>query len=127
MERSKSLLTNVPNPQKRCLPPLVDREGNLVWSADEKAFLFSAHFDAKQCRDSFQQSHFCDPFLVLCSVAFRFSFIRSCFLDLDPYGRNDPDCMFSFFYKQITRELTPKLAVIFRHLVKRLVFRHAEG
>ena len=43
------------------LPRLVDRGGRLVWSAEEKASLFSAHFDAKQWRDSFQQPHSCDP------------------------------------------------------------------
>ena len=44
---------------------LVDRGGRLVWSAEEKASLSSAHFDTKQCRDSFQQPHFCDPSPVL--------------------------------------------------------------
>ena len=39
-------------------------------------------------------------------------------LDLDSYGRRDPDVMFPLFYKQVDRELAPKLAVIFRHLVK---------
>ena len=49
------------------LPSLVDRGGKLVWSADEKASLFSAHFDAKQCRDGF---HSCDPFssIVFCCL-----------------------------------------------------------
>ena len=31
------------------LPSLVDRPGKLVWSAEEKASLFSVHFHAKQC------------------------------------------------------------------------------
>ena len=61
---SKSLLTNIPNPRKwwstvetavfgasSSLPPLADRGRELVWSADEKASLFSAHFDAKLCRE----------------------------------------------------------------------------
>ena len=51
------------------LRPLVARCGKQVWSADERASLFSAHLDAKQCRNSFQH-----PFPVLCSVpAFRSS------------------------------------------------------
>ena len=80
--------------------------------------MFSAHLDAKQCRDSFQQPHFCDPSPVLCSVAFRSSSTRRFILDLDPYGGNDPDGMFPLFFKQVAWELAPKLAVSFRHLVK---------
>ena len=94
-ERSRALLTNAPNPQKgwstvktavfgasSSLPHLVDRGGRLVWPADETASLFSAHFDAKQCRDQFQLPHSCDPSPVLCSVAFHTSFIRSLLLNL---------------------------------------------
>ena len=44
-------------------------------------------------------------------------------LVLDLYGRNDPDGVFPLFYKQVARELAPKLAVIFRHLVNRLRHR----
>ena len=59
------------------LPPLVDRGVRLVLAADEKVSLCSAHFAAKQCRDSLQQPHSCGLSLVLCSVAFRFSFVSS--------------------------------------------------
>ena len=40
-------------------------------------------------------------------------------MDLDPYDGKNPDCMFPLFYKQVARELEPKLAVIFMHLVNR--------
>ena len=66
-ELSKLLLTNAPNSGKwwstvktavfdasYSLPSLLDSESKLVWSAEEKASLFSAHFDAKQCSDSYQ-------------------------------------------------------------------------
>ena len=62
--RSKVLLTNAPTPQKwwstvntavfgamSNWPPMVNSGSRLVWSADEKALLFTAHFDAKQCRN----------------------------------------------------------------------------
>ena len=39
-------------------------------------------------------------------------------LNLDLYGRHDPDGMFLLFCKQVVRELAPKLAVTFKHLVK---------
>ena len=74
-------------------------------------------FHAKQCRDSFLQPHFCDSSPVLCSAASLSNFVGSLLLDLDPYGENDPDGMFTLFYNLVTRELVPKLAMNFRHLV----------
>ena len=69
-------------------------------------------------RDSFLQPHSCDPSPVLYSVAFQTSLVSRLLLNLNPYGENDPDELFSLFYKQVAQELAPKLAVIFRHLVK---------
>ena len=40
------------------LPLLIEREGKLVWSGEEKPSLFSARFDSKQCRDRFQQPQY---------------------------------------------------------------------
>ena len=59
-----------------------------------------------------------DPSTVQCFVAFSSTSIRNLFLDLDHYGGNDPNGMFSLFCKPVARELAHKLAVIFRHLVK---------
>ena len=97
-------------------PPLLARRGDLVRSADEKASLFSAHFDAKQCGGNFQLPHSCDP--VLCSVAFRFCFIRRLLSDLNSYGGIDPNDMDPLFCKQVAWKLAPKWAVVFNHLVK---------
>ena len=83
------------------LPPLIDRGGELVW-----------HFYAKQCRYSFQHPHSSDPSSVLCSVAFRTSFIRSLLLYLKPHVENGSDGMLKVFYKQVARELAPKLPTI---------------
>ena len=70
-EWSKSLLTNAPNPRKwwstvkesvfgssSSLPPLVDRGGKLVWSANEKASLCSVHFDTKHLFRKFSADAF---------------------------------------------------------------------
>ena len=62
------------------LLPFFDKGGKLIWSVDEKVSLFSEHFDTKQSGDSYQQPQSCDPSLVLCSVSFRSSFIRSLLL-----------------------------------------------
>ena len=80
------------------LSTLLDRGGELVWSADEKASVFSAHFDAYHCRDSFQKLHSCDPSPVLCSVASCSSLICSLLLDLDLYGGNDPNRPMACFH-----------------------------
>ena len=76
--------------------------------------MFSVHFDAKQCRDCFQQPHACDPpwYCVL------FSFICRLLLELDPYSGNAPDGMFPLLYRQVTWERAPKFVVSFRHLVR---------
>ena len=129
-KRSKASLTNAPNPRKRrsavkgaafglssSWSPEVGRGEWLVWSADKKAPLFSAHLDAKQCRNSFQQPYSCDPCPMYRSVAFRSSFVFRLPLDPDPYVVNDLGGMFPLFYKQVAWELVPKLAVIFRQWV----------
>ena len=90
-----------------CFPPLVDRVGKLVWSADKKASLFSVHFVAKQFRDGFHLPHSCGSSPVLCSVAFPSSFVRSLILDLDPYDGNDSDGVFPLLYKQVARKWAP--------------------
>ena len=79
--------------------------------------MFSAHVDGKQCRDGFQQPYSCGPSVGLWPVALRSSFIRSLLPDLDHYGGNHSDGMLLLFYKQVVRELAPKLAVFFKHLV----------
>ena len=96
----------------------MDRGGRLVWSADEQALLFSAHFDAKPCRDNFQHQSSCD--LAKYSVVFQSSFVRS--LLLDPYGGNDPDETLSLFYKQVAS----KLPVILGIWLREAVFRHVQ-
>ena len=107
------------------LPTFVDKGGRLAWSADEKASLFSAHFDDKQCRDGFQQLHSCDPSPVLCSVAFWSSSIRSFFLDLNSNSGNDLDGMFPLFYKQVAQELAPSWLLFSGTWLRGVVFWHA--
>ena len=80
--------------------------------------MFSAHFDGKQCKNSFQQPHAYGSSPVQYFGAFRSSFISRVLLELDPYVGNDSDRMFPLFYTQVAWELVPKLTIIFRHLVR---------
>ena len=107
------------------LPPLMDRGGRLVWSADEMASLFSAHSDAKQCRGSFNSLILVTFFRYCVLLPSRLALYNICFLILDFQKVEMILTKFLLFYKQVARELTPKLTVICRHLDKGLVFRHA--
>ena len=51
---------------------------------------------------------------VVTSLSFHY-FANKGTLDLDPYGGCDLDGMIPLVYKQVARELAPKLTVIFRH------------
>ena len=128
MERSKSLLTNESNPRKwwctvktavlgtsSSLPPLVDRGGKLVWSADEKAHCFwcTSMLSSAEIVFSSRILVALFPYCVLLPPVF----IRNLLLDLDPYGGNGSDGMLPLFCKEVARELAPKFAEIFRYLV----------
>ena len=63
-----------------------------------KADLLSDHYDSKQSREAVDLPLTCHPSESLTSIAFRSSEVRLLLLDLDPYGRSDPLCMFSSFY-----------------------------
>ena len=86
----------------------------LVWSSYVMASLFSVHFDVKQCRDGFEQPHFCDLSPVLFSVTLWSSFVCSLLLDMGPYDKKASHGMCPSFHKQLAQELAPELAVIFR-------------
>ena len=77
-----------------CSPPLLDR---LVRSTNEKVLLFSAHFEAKQCRDSLHQPHSFDLSPGLCSVAFRSCMFVVCFWVWNLTVEKFPDKMFPLF------------------------------
>ena len=57
------------------------------------------HFNAKQYRYSSQS-----PISGTVFVSFRSSFVRSLLLNMGPYGGNNPDGIFSLFYKQVDQE-----------------------
>ena len=100
------------------IPPLLGNGGNLISSPESKATLLNAHFDSKQCRDQFDHPYFCYPAPRACSVAFRASLVKRFLLDLDNFGGADPYGFFPLFFKMIADVLAPKLATLFRYLVR---------
>ena len=76
----------------------MDRGDRLVLSAEKKTPLFLANFKGKQSKNSFQQPHSRGSSIVLCSVTFRSSIVRSLLLRQEPYNANGPDAMFLLFH-----------------------------
>ena len=64
--------------------------------------------------ECFWQQHFCDPSPVLCTVALMFGFVCCLLLDHDSLV----EMIVMEWFHLFTRELAPKVTVIFRHLVK---------
>ena len=100
------------------VPPLIGNGGNLVGSPEPKAALLNEHFDSKQCSDEFDAPNFCYPASMVCSVAFRASLVKRLLMDLDNFGGSDPYGFFPLFFKMIADLLAPKLATLFRYLLR---------
>ena len=100
------------------LPPLIWAGGGLVCESVGKADLLSAHFDGKQSRDPVDMPSTCHPSHSLTTFAFRSREVKRFLLDLDSYGGTDPLGMFPIFLKRIAEVLAPRLAVVFRRLLR---------
>ena len=99
------------------LPPM----GVLVCMACEslgKAKLQSAHFDGKQSRDPVDLPSIWHPSPSLTTFAFRSWEVGRLLLDLDSHGCTDPLGMFPLFLKRTADILAPRLAVVFRRLLR---------
>ena len=89
------------------MPQLVSDGGGLVCESVGKADLLSEHFDSKQSREAVDLPLSCHPSPSFTTVAFRSSEARRLLLDLDPYGGNDPLCMFPLFLKRTADVMPP--------------------
>ena len=107
------------------LPPLIREGGGLVCESDGKADMLSAHFDRKQCRDPVDLPSTCHPSPSLTTFAFRSREVKRLLLDLDSYGITDPFGMFPLFLKRTAEVLAPRLAVVFRRLLRLGSFPYA--
>lgn len=80
----------------------------------EKADIFSNFFSGKQSSGEVPHTRFPAPII---SFAFRSS--ELCSLLLDSYDGTDSQGLFPLFLKNIAKLLPPKLAVIFRILIRK--------
>ena len=82
------------------------------------ADILSAHFDGKQSRDPVDLPSTCHQSPSLTTFAFRSREVKRLLLDLDSYGGTDPLGMFPIFLKKTADVLAPRLAVVFRGLLR---------
>ena len=100
------------------LPPLLRSDGTSIYSPKEKAELLSEVFKSKQCGEPLALPPSCSPKPELTSMAFRSKEVKALLLDLDNYGGIDPNGLFPVFFKKTADFIAPKLATIFRKLVR---------
>ena len=100
------------------MPPLLKPDGSLTHCPREKTALFANVFDEKQSSEELVIPQSCHPEAKLTMIAFRSREIKRLMLDLDPYGGSGPDGIFPLFFIKTAGILAPKIAVIFRKLVR---------
>lgn len=100
------------------MPALRDSDGSISFDPLTKANMLSNTFVNKQSDQELQLPLTCFPSPNLKSIAFKSAELRQYLLDLDTYGGIDPDGFFPLFFKKIAVVLAPKLAIVFRLLLK---------
>ena len=100
------------------LPPLIGAGGGLLCESVGKADMLSAYFDGKQSRDPVDLPSTCHPSPSLTTFVFRSRGVKRLLLDLYSYGGTDPLGMFPLFLKKTAVVLAPRLAVVFRWLLR---------
>ena len=100
------------------LPPLIAPGGRLVTDPAVKASLLAPQFNSKQSLDNFTEPPFCFPAVECSSIAFRSAQVKSLLLELDSYGGVDGDGIFPLLLKECAGVIAPKLALLFRRLIR---------
>ena len=131
--RSRDVLTNAQCPHKwwstlksavfgsssdSFLPPHIGEGEGLVCESVGKVDMLSAYFDGKQSRDPVDLPSTCPPSPSFTPFAVRSREVKRLLLDLDSYGGTDPLGMFPLFLKKTAVVLAPRLAVVFRRLLR---------
>ena len=100
------------------IPPISRSDGSICHDSVEKANILAQVFDGKQSTDEVNLPSSCFPKVLLRSCAFRSTELRTYLDDLDSYGGVDPQGFLPVFFKHISKVLAPKLAVLFRSLLR---------
>ena len=101
------------------IPPLLKSDGSITFYPLDKANILADSFNSKQSREDIQLPQSCHPFPSFNTFAFRSAEIKFLLSNLDEYGGTDPNGLFPLILKRLSSQLAPKLAVIFRILVRR--------
>ena len=101
------------------LPSLSCPDGSVCHRSKDKADLLASVFDGKQCGDKLTFPPSCFPDIKLSSIAFKSSELARLLEDLDSFGGCDPLGFLPILFKKTAAVLSPKLAVIFRILIRR--------
>ena len=100
------------------LPPIRLDDGAVTHDPLTKAEVLSATFLSKQSGQVLNLPSTCFPCPKLTYFAFRSSEVKSYLNDLDSSGGTDPNQIFPMFLRNSATILAPKLAKIFRDLLK---------
>ena len=100
------------------MPPLCSSDGSVIFDPVLKANLLSDVFVGKQSSTELNLPATCFPEPLLKTIAFKSSELKDYLLELDAFGGTDPDGFFPLFFKKIGDILAPKLAVVFRQLLR---------
>ena len=93
-------------------------DGSVTCSPQEKADLLSSTFNSKQNDKILDLPSGCHPEPILNSFAFRSSELKKLLIDLEQSSGVDPNGLFPLVLIKIADVLAPKLAVIFRILIR---------
>ena len=100
------------------LPPLIGAGGGLFCESVGEVNMLSAHFDGKHSSDPVDFPPTCHPSPSLTTFPFRSREVKRLLLDLVSYGGTDLLGMFPLFLKKTAVVLAPRLAVVFRRLLR---------
>ena len=100
------------------LPPIRLDNGSITYDPLTKAEVLSTAFHEKQSGQVLNLPPTCFPSPKLTYFAFRSSEIKNYLNNLNSSGGSDPNGIFPLFLKNIATHLAPKLAKIFRDLLK---------
>ena len=100
------------------IPPLIRSDGSVTYQPLDKANILAENFSSKQSREEIQLPLTCHPQPSFNKIAFRSSEIKYLLCNLDEYGGTDPNGLFPLILKRLSSQLAPKLAVIFRILIR---------